>query len=206
MKIIVITLPKATARSRASRAARSPLVATAVGEAVLGIARDAFARKSEGMRDASGARWKRLQPATVAYGRDHPGVKRKRKHERPRGLLSGSQDALWGAVYRSALAKGKSGSDAARMAWGAVKARGGRTIIGEYGRAPHLIGVRTGKLRDSLRAERFRNDVRVYASAPYASKFFAVRPLLPPPDRWPSSWKRRLVEAAERGILEALRQ
>ena len=128
----------------------------ALAAEALACIHDDFLRKSQGGTGSDGVSWPPLKAETIAYGRDH-GFKKKRG-ERPRGLLSDAEDAQWRQVfarsYQSLLGQGVGMRDAAghaaAHAWTVLKAQGAGTIIGVFGHFPALVLQRSGALLRSL--------------------------------------------------------
>ncbi len=130
-----------------------------MGEVALEHFYDAFIQKSRGSVDAAGLYWPDISSKTKAYSRQHAGLVRKKKGERPRGLLTDKQDKRWRAIfayaYRSLRNKGDSISEAkshaAAWAWHVLKAEGAITLQLVYGSAVVPILIDSGALAESLR-------------------------------------------------------
>ena len=130
-----------------------------LGQTAQAIFHAAFLLKSKGGTDAAGIHWPDLSTLTKAYSRSHPGLVRKKKGERPRGLLSEAQDARWrqlyahayGSLLRDGNAAREAGAHAAAYAWSILKAEGARTMRQEYGSRPVDILIDKGDLAESLR-------------------------------------------------------
>jgi hypothetical protein len=205
-------LPKALAGAVPDRGDIVRTALQAVGVEALTIIRDAFLTRARGGPDASGIVWKPLEPETIAYGRRHgPTLTRQRRLARKAGrerrpLLTLTQDQLWRALYARAIAKGEKHGAAAARAWAIVKARGGKTILGEYGSTPVEILRDTGRLLNSLspgapdnRLEAAGGRVAIGTNVAYAQAHHEGNPSkgLPKralwPDAWPDVWIERLV-------------
>jgi len=200
----------------------------AVGLRALGLIQEAFLVKAKGGTDAAGITWDKLSPRYVAYGRTHPGLNSKRQQAKAKGrpgrpLLTDKQDALWRRTYAQALARlarqGHAGAKghAAAIAWRAVKAAGGQTILARYGNAPYEIGRNTGVLFNSLSPGSTpapANKDQVFDVGPrgvtvgtnvrYAAAFHAKRPLWPDKGRVPESWRQTLAGTLAEGIKRLL--
>jgi len=198
----------------------------AVGTEALAIVKEAFIAKSRGGTDAAqaiggtdaaGITWEPLSPRYVAYGRRHPGLKRKHAGERPRGLLTDTQDKRWRQIYAQALRRQSGGGmvtsyhqgNAAAIAWTVLKAEGAVTIFEKYSSAPVEIGRDTGRLFNSLSPGTNHPDqvlrpelgaVAVGTNVSYAGPFHARRPLWPAEGKWPQAWLDRLQGVLEDGI------
>lgn len=197
----------------------------AVGIEALSILKEAYVAKARGGTDEAGIRWAPLDPKTIAYGRRHPGLKRGRG---PRPLLTKQQDELWRGVfagtYRRLAAAGdeNAGGNAAALAWVLVKARGGKTILGEYGSRPAEILRDTGRLLNSLSPAHPDNvlrqqpgEVSVGTNVVYAERHhrgdpgrnLPARPLWPDDgDRWPATWTQRLLDVVADGVRDLTRR
>lgn len=195
-----------------------------VGVEALSILRQAFVDKARGGADESGLTWAPLAPATVAYGRRHPGLAAARTRAGKAGragrpLLTAAQDRLWRGVFARTLARQKGAGlapdqgKAAALAWALVKAAGGRTVLGEYGKERVEVGRDTGRLLASLGPDGQQGDtilearpgeVRVGTNVAYARHFFAARPLAP--DAWPGAWVGRLKLSLADALTAFLRE
>jgi hypothetical protein len=127
-----------------------------LGLTLLGRIQEAFVVKARGGTDEAGIAWTPLKRETVASRRPAP---RKRWGERPRGLLTGKEDATWRRIFAVRLAwiQAKHGLDykeaaamAARQAWAEVKRQGARTKLAVYGGRQVEILRDTGELLASL--------------------------------------------------------
>jgi hypothetical protein len=108
-----------------------------VANAVLSEVQQDFETKARGGKGRDGIKWPPLKRETVA-GRTPP--KHKAKDERPRGLLTVAQDALFrrtfGRVYHRLkfdLGDAAAKAQAGKIAWAAVKAAGGKTRLATLG-------------------------------------------------------------------------
>lgn len=192
----------------------------AVGVQVLSLVKEAFLIKAQGGVDACGIQWPPLKPSTIA-GRRHPGLKRKKRGERPRGLLTKPQDKLWrgifASVYRRTGDKGKAGA----TAWVILKRLGAKTILGMYGNTKCEILKDTNVMFNSLSPgfagpsgdpnQVFRLEpgrVIIGTLVPYAEKHHRGIPGRLPkrqlwPDstqEWPESWKQAIADVIANGI------
>lgn len=205
---------------RSTLASRAMTVmAKSLGVEILNCIKEDFLAKARGGSGADGTTWKPLSEKYVAYHRRHPGLNSKRTKATKAGrgsrpLLSSKQDDHWRAVYASCLRRGDDSSTAAAKAWGAVKRMGGKTIIGQYGKAPVEIGRDTGRLLASLSPGAPDNildvrpgGVRAGTNVSYAVHFNAVRPIFP--SSVPPAWQERIkavLEAAMPGLVRELLQ
>lgn len=193
-------------------------VSRALGIEALSCVREAFVAKSRGQAGSDGITWAPLSAKTIAYGRRHPGLNAKRTRAKKGGrgsrpLLTAAQDRQWRAVYASAVRSGKDGAAAAAIAWGVVKRAGGKTILGQYGKAQVQINVDTGRLLASLGPGAAGNvlearpgSVTVGSNVSYAEHVHRRRPLYPPDDSLPPAWEARLqsvLEAAMPGFIRS---
>ncbi|MDE2097160.1 MAG: hypothetical protein KGL39_07930 [Patescibacteria group bacterium] len=199
----------------------------ALGVQAISLVRQAFVTKSRGGTDEAGITWKPLDQRYVAYGRRHPGLKRKKPGERPRGLLTAKQDERWRKIfamtYRVLRTKGmpdeQARGNAAANAWNVLKAEGAKTILDTYGKAPVEIGRDTGRLLNSLSPgvggasgnadQVFRTEpgaVIVGTNVKYAAPFHARRPLWPKDDQWPKVWLDHLESTLFAGVEILLRR
>jgi len=182
-----------------------------------------WARAKRGADDL-GNIWAPLAPSTHAYKPLSPMEKGTYSIDGTlkRGLLTPAQDHLWrtifARIYQRAKKKGVSDKEAkkeaAERAWGVVKARGGRTLIG-LGRITDT-NIRTGRLvaatkpgtvtnnryyapKDQVIRIGPRGAVKITFNIPYIKRVDAVRPVVPPDI---SKW---IEEAHDIAILEAKR-
>lgn len=197
------------------------------GVEALAVAREAFIEKARGGTDAAGITWAPLKPATVAYGRRHPGLAARRARARRAGresrpLLSAAQDRLWRGVYARELARARrdgvpareAQGRAAALAWAVVKRAGGQTVLGKYGAAGVEIGRDTGRLLASLSpghpdntlAVRGPGRVVVGSNVAYARHFHAKRPLWPSGGSLPAQWEARLAGVVGEGVRALVRR
>lgn len=192
------------------------VVSKAIGIEMTSCVRENFIEKGRGGGGVDSRPWKPLSPAYVAYGRRHAGLTQKRTRAGKAGragrpLLTAAQDKLWRAVYASCLRRGDDSSTAARKAWGAAKAAGGKTIIGQYGNAQVEIGRDRGILLASLSVGGSGNvldaqpgSLKLGSTVPYARFFHAKRPIVP--TDMPAVWQVRLGDvlgAAMPGFLKS---
>lgn len=157
-----------------------------------------FLIKSAGGADSLGNRWKPLADNTRIYKQFFPGEKRKagiRTYSGGIGILTPSLSALWKGVYKNLLSRGKSPAVAARLAWGIVKARGGKTKKETLANRKVPILITTSRLEKSLRpgkvvrnkyipvplqiAEINNGVVKVGTKVPYAADVAEERPPIP---------------------------
>ena len=110
-----------------------------MGMAALSTIQADFITKARGGTGKDGIKWPPLQKATIANRRPAP---RKKRGERPRGLLTESQDARWRRIFAQTKAwlvakHGLSDSDAAaraaQTAWAKLKAAGAKTKLDVWG-------------------------------------------------------------------------
>jgi hypothetical protein len=195
----------------------------ALGVEAQTVLREAFLAKARGGADESGTAWAPLKPETVAYGRRHPGLARKKARAAKAGrgarpLLTAAQDELWRRTYRAKLkgsADPRAAANAAAWAWAVVKLAGGKTVLGVYGKAPVEVGRDTDRLFRSVGPGPPHPDrllevepgaVTVGTNVPYAAAFHAKRPLWPAADGWPDVWWARLAAVAAQGVENAVRR
>jgi hypothetical protein len=212
-------LPHAMA-GRASTARGAEIarqVAEVVGVEALSIVKEAYVAKSRHGADEAGLSWQPLSPYTVAYKRRHPKLAARRKYAAKAGrvrrpLLSAAQDRAWRRIFAAAVARSKKPpAEAARIAWAAVKAMGGKTVLEEYGSSPHEIGRDTGRLLASLGPESPEAVLKarpgsffVGTNVEYARDFARRRPIFPPV--WAQPWKKRLAQAVIDALTASLAQ
>jgi hypothetical protein len=189
----------------------------AIGTMAMSIIKDAFITKSRGGTDSAGIQWAKLSAHYIAYGRRHPGLKRKKAGERPRGLLTQKQDDRWrklcGGVYHRLVAKGVEGKAAAAQgaafAWAVLKTEGAKTILKEYGDKDVEIGRDTGVMFNSASfGIDPQNAARVILkfNTKYAAAFHAKRPLWPADDAWPDVWLDQLTDILADGVVIVCRR
>jgi hypothetical protein len=193
-------------------------VQLAVGTMALSLIKGAFLQKSRGGTGEDGITWAKLDPRYVAYGRRHPGLKRKKAGERPVGLLSKAEDDRWrklfGGMYHGLVARGESQDvakgRAAAFAWVTLKAEGAKTILGQYGNAPVEIGRDTGRMYNSLSMAidpAKPGTVTVGTNVIYAGAFHKKRPLWPDStDQWPSDWIDQITDVLQDGVIIVIRR
>jgi hypothetical protein len=220
---LLADLPSALTKARAGAAERIREAALrAGGLAALEIIKAAFVVKSRGGMDEAGVQWQPLSPKTIAYGRRHPGLARRRKSALEKGragrpLLTDRLDALWRRIFAGTLRGLEAAGDpaargkAAAKAWRVVKAAGGQTILGRYGGIAVEIGRDTGRLFASLSPgaadnllEIAANVVAVGTNVEYAGAFHGKRPLWP--ERWPDVWADHVADMMAQAITLALTQ
>lgn len=183
----------------------------AVGVEALAIVRQAYLDRARGRADESGLSWAPLKRKTIA-GRRHPGLRRKKAGERPRGLLTAEQDRRWRKLYAQMLRRFDGDrAHAAAYAWTVLLAEGADTILERYGGTQVEIGRDTGVLYNSLSPGIPANVLRAEAGAvvigtnvPYAEPFHRRRPLWPDPERWPAVWTDRLANVALAGLAKVI--
>lgn len=205
---------KATGRSMKGARNLARVVAESVGVEALSIVKEAFVVKSRHGQDEAGVRWDPLSPATVAYKRRHPKLQARRKYAKAAGrvrrpLLTAAQDRHWRRVFSACMHQNKSPGDSARIAWAAVKAMGGKTVLEEYGNSPHEIGRDTGRLLASIGPESpdcvlkaSPGEVFVGTNVKYAAAFASRRPIFPA--RWPDRWAGRLAQTVVDAVAMAV--
>jgi hypothetical protein len=200
----------------------------AMGLEALTMIQEAYLTKARGGTDDAGITWKPLKPETIAYGRRHPGLARKRRAASQKGragrpLLSEAQDKLWRETYSRALARFTRAGEAdakghaAALAWRVTKAAGGQTILDKYGQEKVEIGRDTGVLLNSLAPgsapgpssakQIFRiqaGAVVVGTNVPYAEHFHRVRPIWPDVAQVPAAWWQRLSQVLAKGLVKLL--
>lgn len=192
-------------------------VTRALGVEMLAIIKEAYLVKSQGGTDDAGIKWGPLSPATVAYGRRHPGLNQKRGRAAKAGrgsrpLLTQRQDRLWRSVYARLVRQGRDSATAAKIAWTVAKQAGGKTIIGQYGGTQVEIGRDTGRLLNSFSPgygdcilEPAPGSVKVGTNVAYAKHYHAKRPLWPDdPARFPAAWIGRLGGVLDAAFAQAL--
>jgi regulator of sigma D len=182
-----------------------------------------WARAKRGSDDL-GNTWIPLAPSTHAYKPLSPIEKNTYEIDGKltRGLLTPLQDKLWqtifARIYNRLVKKGKSEAsakkEAAERAWGVVKARGARTLIG-LNRITDT-NIRTGRLvaatkpgtvsnnryyppKNQVVDIRPRAGIRIRFLIPYIKEVDKVRPVIPNDI---SPW---ILEAHEIAIQEAKR-
>jgi hypothetical protein len=189
----------------------------AVGTMAMSLIKEAFIVKSRGGTDEAGITWAKLDPRYVAYGRRHPGLRRKKSWERPVGLLTQDQDDRWrklfGGAYHGLVARGDTHKEASRhaaaFAWVTLKAEGAKTILGKYGNAQVEIGRDTGRLFNSLGMAidpSKPGTVTVGTNVIYAGAFHKKRPMWPEEDGWPAVWLDQLTDVLLDGVIIVCRR
>ena len=152
-----------------------------------------FVLKSYGGKDTFGRKWKPLSPITIA---------RKARKYLPRvkggkGQLTPELIRMWKGIYWSKLSKGKTSEEAAKIAWGIVKAKGGITGVPQDLQERVRINIETEALLKSLKPGTVNiakarytprpNQIaevdesghfRIGSKLPYASDVNKVRPFL----------------------------
>jgi hypothetical protein len=186
-----------------------------MGTAALSLIQQAFLIKSRGGTGSDGVKWPPLKPETIANRRPAP---RKRKGERPRGLLTPAQDERWRKVYGSRLARlraqGVAGAEAlaAKIAWAVVKGEGAQTKLAVYGGRTVDMGRDSGRLFRSLAPgvedrpsgepeQVFQTPpggIIVGSNVPYAWPFHMLRKLWPAD--LPDAWWMAILGAGLRGV------
>lgn len=183
-----------------------------------------FWKRAKRGSDDLGNVWKPLAPSTHAYKPLSPIEKNTYEIDgtENRGLLTPVQDKLWriifARIYNRLVKKGASETaakkEAASRAWGVVKARGARTLIG-LNRITDT-NIRTGRLVAATRPGTVSNNryyppknqvveikpragIRIRFLIPYIKEVSKVRPVIPDDI---SPW---IIEAHEIAIQEAKR-
>jgi hypothetical protein len=197
-----------------------------MGVALLSQIQQAFVVKARGGVGSDGIAWKPLKRATIAARRTTAKEKKSLGvgGKRVRGLLTPAQDKLWRRVFAGQKARmdlrGIPGSAAiaAKMAWAAVKAAGGRTKLDVLGGRKVEILRDSGRLlrsfapgvedRPSGAAEQVfavaPGRVTVGTNVPYAARQHADRPFWP--DAMPEPWARAVFDALSSGLMKVLGQ
>ncbi len=126
-----------------------------VGLSILERIKDAFLVKAAGGTDAAGDSWKPLSPHTIAYGRKHPGVPKKRPFwtTHPSYSLTAKRRDRWWQLYYGFKAKFRGNKRrAAATAWVILRREqpGIRTLMDRFGNTPVEILRDTGLLLNSL--------------------------------------------------------
>ncbi len=110
-----------------------------MGMAQLSTIQQDFVTKARGGTGKDGIKWAALQKATIANRRPAP---RKKKGERPRGLLTSAEDRRWRQIFartkawlvaKHGLGEGAAAGRAAQVAWAQLKASGAKTKLDVYG-------------------------------------------------------------------------
>ncbi len=110
------------------------------------------------------------------------------------------------------LRAGRDEGTAAAIAWATVKRAGGKTILGEYGKASVQTGMDTGRLLNSLSPgspssvlEPRAGSVRVGSNVAYARHFHAKRPMWPADGAdFPKPWLDRLDDILREALVRSL--
>ena len=180
-----------------------------------------FEARSKGRADDLGNSWKPLKPTTHAY---KPLTRETRREygigtRTGRGILTPSQDKIWRGIYAKELKRlqkrGESSPEkkAAEKAWGILKAKGARTLIGLSRKTD--INVRTGRLKASTRPGPVANNryyavrdqrviikprsIKIKLTVPYISEVDRVRPVIP------RNYEKWILDAHEVAIVVARR-
>lgn len=168
-----------------------------------------FVLRSEGARGRFSKKWTPLSPRTRAYKPLRRGESKEygvRRYKDGKGILTPKLTNIWRGIYAKQLARGADPAEAARIAWGVVKRRGGRTLLDQLSDRNVPINVRTGALQESLRpgfvgpdgsyqptqnqlVELRGKSIKVDVALPYFQFVNAVRPI------WPSNQAQLLREA-----------
>jgi hypothetical protein len=200
-----------------------------LGEEALNRIHGAYLHKARGGVDEAGISWPPLKPETVAYKRQHAGLVRKKKGERPRGLLTEKQDARWRGIFagkvrslqRQGLSYEDSAANAAALAWHILKLEGARLIRDVFGGRHVDVLIDQGDLIESLSPgsgsqhqvfEVGDGAVKVGSDLPYAlahhkgvpSRNLPARRLWPDGDV-PASWQTAFDQIIEQGIGDLIR-
>jgi len=187
------------------------------GATYLRCAREDFAVKSQGGTGRDGVFWPDLSPATKAA---RVGT-HKKQGERPRGLLTESQDKRWRGIFASMKAK-TDDATAAALAWHILKAEGAKTMKEEYASASLPILLHNGRLAGSLIPGNPENilkvgngQVTVGSEVPYfgahqkgvPSKNLPKRQIFPDkiPDEWAQEMLKDVLPLLEGMIVELVR-
>lgn len=164
-----------------------------------------WARAKRGADDL-GNTWKPLAPRTHIYKPLSPMEKETYELDgtEVRGLLTPMQDQLWKTIfartYNRMVKKGSPPSEAkkeaAKRAWGVVKARGGRTKLDTFSGRITDTNIRYGRLVAATRPGTVSNNryyppknqkvvignrgqISITFNIPYIKKVDAVRPVIP---------------------------
>lgn len=196
-----------------------------LGMVLLSKIRQDFETKSRGGTGEDGIKWVPLTKQTIANRRPAP---RKRKDERPRGLLTADEDARWSKIFAQRKARfllqGESDKEAsiraAKIAWTILKEAGAKTKLDVFGNRVVDILRDTSKLFNSFspgvhaEGQIFRTppgrvivgtNQRVWHHEGVPGKLPA-RPFFPPDGNLPESWWRTIISQYRQGLLEAMMQ
>lgn len=158
-----------------------------------------FITKSKGGTDSLGIKWKPLSPRTIASRPITVGDRRQYRlgsTSEGRGLLTPNEDIRWRGVYISALRRGATKAEAAKMAWGVLKKNGARTKINVLGNRSVPIMIVTRRLEKALRPGKVSGNryipppnqivnvdssgqVTIQITIPYAEELNQVRQIAP---------------------------
>lgn len=188
----------------------------------------AFMQKSTGGSDSTGERWKPLARSTIAARPLTLGERRSLAIGKPggKGLLSASQLSLWKGIFRSNFLKlaprigdAQAKVQAAKIAWGVLKAQGTMTRIGTLGARKVPILINTGRLETSLQPGKLsgteysppdeqvfvvqQGSVTLGSTVPYAKYVHAKRRLWPPVSKM-SPWITAAAKEATENVVRNL--
>lgn len=196
-----------------------------LGMAALSLIRAAFLERARDGVDETGETWPPLSPRTIAYGRRHPGLARRRRAAAKRGSnrpsLTAAQDRRWRQLYASRgggpKATRQQKGRAAAYAWFVLKAEGATTVLASYGTTKVEMLRDTGILFNSLSPgvpgnvlESRPGAVIVGTNVPYAlahhrgGLHLPRRRLWPDPEKWPPRWWSELLGVLLDGAVRAL--
>lgn len=174
------------------------------------LTRRDFVQRSEGNAGRFTKKWKPHSPSTKAYRQLRRGESRRygvRRYSQGKGILTPKLTKLWRGIYAKAIQRGKDPSEAAKLAWGIVKKKGGKTLLETLSNRELPINIHTGALLASLSpgvvtasgeyiprpnqvVDVRGTTIKIDISLPYFQFVNAIRPI------WPEN-TNRLVRAAE---------
>lgn len=187
------------------------------GEALLSRIYKAFIIKSQGGTDECGERWVPLAPATIAKRLRK--LRPTREQDRPSSALSFEQKEKWWACYRSALAKYKDKSTAAKIAWSLLKHFGIGGHFDKYGSTwlnilrdseelLRSLSPKSSSIHQIFRIAPGKGEVGTNRRGALANhkggKNLPQRRLWPPPQKWTSAWWQEVLEAARLGVIQLI--
>lgn len=207
-------------KSRKYRSVHTIYRAVLMQELMTRVNKSFWARAKRGSDDL-GNTWKPLSPKTHAYKPLSPMERKDYKlgNRLNRGLLTPSEDREWKRIFartlarleKQGVAKEVAKKKAAEKAWGIMKSRGAKTLIG-LNRITDT-NIRTGRLVAATKPGQIANNryyppkdqkvtitsrsINIKITVPYIKEVDAVRPVIPENiDKW-------MLEAHEIAINKA---
>lgn len=145
-------LPRIMAGVEGDTSGAAQAMQARVGVGLMSKIKQAFIVKSRGGTDEAGIKWPELKQATIANRRPAP---RKKRGERPIGLLTVKEDETWRKLFgqwyaifrfKYQLGEAEAKERAAKVAWAKVKKDGAKTKLEVYGHRQVDILRDTGEM------------------------------------------------------------